>query len=346
VAFGIVFCLGTLHREFTVFAWPAVVVACWIEGRAWSWRNWLTAAVAAAAVWLVVDLIKLQVSVYGPGAPVGPGETSSLTDEARIVSAWLSFDWAGYAARMSGLFAKVPDLFGGRAYSLQPWAMDDTLVAGSAVAGWAIAAASLIACVRFLFAVLRGPSAGIDGEARRRQLAWPAFLAVVAVLTVAVYGLNGGIDSDGLPVTRYVLFALLAPVALFGAWLLVETNRLWRVAGVALVAVWAAMNAGDSVRWIAKLRQTPPGSEFRYLADDLVAHGVRYGRGQYWDAYVVTFFARERVVVASTGKVRIGAYQTAVDAHPAETATLTRVPCEGGRRVASWCVTVPADHSP
>ena len=56
----------------------------------------------------------------------------------------------------------------------------------------------------------------------------------------------------------------------------------------------------------------------------------------------MTFLARERVVVASTDRVRIEAYQTAVAAHASETATLTRVPCEGGRRVASWCVVGPA----
>jgi len=159
-----------------------------------------------------------------------------------------------------------------------------------------------------------------------------------------VYGLNGGIDPRAAVVTRYVLFVLLAPVALFGSWLLVERHRGWRAAIVACVAVWSAMTMADNARWLLKLRAAPPISEFRFLAGDLMAHGVEYGRAEYWDAYVVTFFARERVVLASTDTVRISAYQTLVDAHAAEAVTIRRWPCEGGRRVASWCVVEP--HSP
>jgi hypothetical protein len=92
---------------------------------------------------------------------------------------------------------------------------------------------------------------------------------------------------------------------------------------------------------MAKLASSPPASEFQELARDLVAHGVKYGRAQYWDAYTVTFLSRERVIVASTEKVRIGEYQAIVDAHAAEAVTITRMPCEGGRHVASWCVSSP-----
>jgi hypothetical protein len=53
---------------------------------------------------------------------------------------------------------------------------------------------------------------------------------------------------------------------------------------------------------------------------------------------VITFFSRERVIVASTTTSRISAYQSEVEAHASETVTLQRLPCEGGRRVAAWCV--------
>jgi hypothetical protein len=346
LAFGVVFCLATLHREFALFAWPAVVVACALEGRPWSWRQWLTAGAAAAVLWGGVDLLKTRISIFGPGGGLGPGESSSLVDEARVVGAWLSLDGAGYLARLHGLVVKLPELLGGRGYALQPWGMDDTLTAGSAVAGVAIAVALVLAVVRLARMLMRRSLRSAPGAEARRALAWPLYLLTVAVLTVAVYGLNTGIDAAGLPVTRYVLFGLLAPTALFGAWLLLESDRRWRAAGIALVSVWAAFTAADNARWALKLRRDPPGSEFRYLADDLVAHGVRYARGQYWDAYVVTFFARERVEVASTDKVRIEAYQHDVDAHGSEAATLTRVPCETGRHVASWCVAGPGPHVP
>ena len=89
-------------------------MACWIERCPWRWRAWGVSALSAVAVWIAVDLIKRHVGVYGPGFGATPVETTSLTDEARVVSAWLSFDWTGYLSRMDGLLAKLPELFGGR----------------------------------------------------------------------------------------------------------------------------------------------------------------------------------------------------------------------------------------
>ena len=175
----------------------------------------------------------------------------------------------------------------------------------------------------------------------RSRLALPVYLGVIAVETILVYGLNVGIDPRAEFIARYVLFVLFAPVALLGAWLLVERSRGWRTAGASLMAVWALLTLGDNVRWLAKLAVTPRPSEFRELAIDLVSHGVHYGRAQYWDAYVVTFLSRERVILASTDKVRIGEYQSVVDAHAADAVIIVRVPCDTGRRVASWCVVPP-----
>jgi hypothetical protein len=338
-AFGAVFCLACLHREFCVLALPAIVVALLLEGRSWSLTQWLRAIAAIAAVWAAIDVLKWHVNTLGPAG--GLRETSSLGEEAQILRSWLSFEWAGYAARLRSLLSALPDLFGARRYALRDWALDDTLSAGSMAAGLAIGAAAALAIGRLLAtAATRRLRNRVPGGLGTR-LALPAYLGVVALETIAVYGLNGGIDPAAAVVTRYVLFVLLAPVALFGGWLLVESHRGWRAAIVALLAVWSTLTMVDDARWLQKVRASRPDSEFRFLAADLVAHGVRYGRAEYWDAYVVTFFGRERVVLASTGTVRISAYQTLVDAHAAEAATISRWPCQGGRRVASWCVVDP-----
>lgn len=338
-AFGAVFCLACLHREFCLLALPAIVVALRLEGRSWSPKQWLSAMVAIAVVWCAIDVLKWHVNTLGPDG--GARETSSLGQEARLLGAWLSFEWAGYAARLRSLLSALPALFGARRYALRDWALDDTLQAGSTAAGVAIAAAAALAVARLVVAV---------GPRRRREsvpgglgtrLALPVYLGVVALETIAAYGLNGGIDPRAAVVTRYVLFVLLAPVALFGGWLLVESHRGWRAGTVALITVWSAMTMADNARWLLKLHAAPPGSEFRFLAGDLMAHGVHYGRAEYWDAYIVTFFAREQVVLASTDKVRISSYQTLVDAHATEAVTITRWPCEGGRRVGAWCVVRP-----
>jgi hypothetical protein len=342
-AFGMFFAFACLHREFCLFALPAMVVAVWLEGRPWSRPNWLAAFAGAAAVWGLVDWLKWHVNTLGVTG--GVREVSSLAEEARTIGAFLSFDPSGYLARLGQVVTSAPELVGGRPYSLQTWALDDALTAGSAVAGLALGLALAVALGRLIVLLRQGRGGPGVRRARAAVLAWPAYLAIIAALTVAAYGLNGGIDPHAAVVTRYLLFVLLFPVAVVGAWALVDQGRLWRASIVALLLVWAGATAADAVRWTQKLRAAPPDSEFRYLAADLMAHGVRYGRAQYWDAYIVTFFARERVVLASTDKVRIGAYQSEVDAHAGEAAGIRRVPCEGGRRVASWCVDEPP-HSP
>jgi hypothetical protein len=266
-------------------------------------------------------------------------------EEARVISGWLSIEWAGYAARLWSLLVHgLPDFFGAHRYPLADVTLDDSLTAGSLWAGAALVLACGLGVGRLVGALTKPEARAGDGpdEDRRDRLALPACLGVIAIETVLVYGLNIGIDPRAEFVARYVLFVLFAPVALFGAWFLVERSRAWRTAGVTLVAIWALFTLGDNVRWIAKLAVTPRPSEFRELATDLVSHGVHYGRAQYWDAYVVTFLSRERVILASTGKIRVGEYQTLVDAHAADAVTIVRMPCDGGRRVASWCVLPPS----
>jgi hypothetical protein len=337
--FGAVFCLACLHREFSAFALPAIVVALWLEGRSWSLKEWLRAMVGFAVVWGAIDVLKWHVNTLGPAG--GVQETSSLGQEARILGEWLSFEWAGYAARLQSVVSALPDLLGARPYALGRWGLDDSLSAGSTAAGVAMATAAVIAVVRLAMAIGTSRRRATDSVGPGARLALPAYLGIIALENLAVYGLNGGIDPRAMIVTRYVLLTLLAPVALFGGWLIMESHRGWRAAIVALIALSSAMTVADNARWLLKLRASRPAGEFQLLAADLVAHGVRYGRAQYWDAYVVTFLARERVILASTGKVCISAYQTVVDAHAAEVATITRLPCEGGRRVASWCVVWP-----
>jgi hypothetical protein len=345
--FAAVFAIACLHREFVVLTLPAIVLALWLERRVWRGRQWAIAAAVAAAVWVAIDILKWHTPTLGPasGPPIaGAGDTSSLVDEARVIGGWLSIEWSGYAARVWSLIANgLPDFFGAHRYPLADVSLDDALTAGSVWAGAALAAACGLGAVRLIQALARTRTAdpGLHREDVRSRLALPVYLGAIAVETILVYGLNVGIDPRAEFVARYVLFVLFAPVALLGAWLLVERSRAWRTAGASLVAVWALLTIGDNVRWLAKLAVTPRPSEFRELATDLISHGVHYGRAQYWDAYVVTFLSRERVILASTDKVRIGEYQTIVDAHAADAVTIVRVPCDTGRRVASWCIVPP-----
>ena len=127
----------------------------------------------------------------------------------------------------------------------------------------------------------------------------------MALGTFAVYGLNDGIDPHVTPVLRYFLFGLLLPVGLFGMLFAMEGARSWRAAVVSALMVWSALTFWDNVRLVREYRTSAPASEFRALADYLVAHRIDYGRARYWDCYIVDFFARERVILASTDVIRI-----------------------------------------
>ena len=77
------------------------------------------------------------------------------------------------------------------------------------------------------------------------------------------------------------------------------------------------------------------------LADDLVARDIQYGSAIYADAYITDFFAGERVILDSTDKVRIAAYEADVARHLASAVRVVRQPCSSGRPLASWCIVDP-----
>ena len=53
------------------------------------------------------------------------------------------------------------------------------------------------------------------------------------------------------------------------------------------------------------------------------------------------FFARERVILASTDVVRIPEYQATVDQHATSAVLVERTPCTSGPVFASWCIEDP-----
>jgi hypothetical protein len=95
---------------------------------------------------------------------------------------------------------------------------------------------------------------------------------------------------------------------------------------------------------VGEYRATPPPNEHRVLADDLAARGIQYGSAIYEDAYITDFFAGERVMLTSTGKVRIAAYDEAAARNPGSAVRAIRQPCGQGRRVASWCIVDPLNR--
>jgi hypothetical protein len=112
-----------------------------------------------------------------------------------------------------------------------------------------------------------------------------------------------------------------------------------------LLVLTAVLNARDSWRIIDEYRRTPTPSEHRILADDLVAHHIQYGTATYFDAYITDFLSGERVILHSSDKVRIAAYETLVTRHLSSSVRILRQPCNAGRPVASsWCLVDPLNR--
>lgn len=334
-AFGALLGFGTLHREFTFLALPALALACWRDPEYRRPASLASRAAGFAVVWLIVDVVKRNVNVFGPAG--GAWAAGSVTLGAQTFASWLSFDVPAYAARVWQMVTwGLPEMVGARRYTVAMYGIPGNLEVGSVLCGIALAVALTVAFVRSAW-LWRDP-------ARRLPKEWNqlvVYFSALAMLNILLYGLNSGIDVNLPPILRYALYAPLLAIALLASHLFREPSTHWRLAVTVALTIWAAGNVADNARLAMQLAGNPPPKPHRQMADYLVARGVKYARATYWDAYVITFFSRERVIVASTTTSRISAYQAEVEAHASEAVTLQRAPCDGGRRVAAWCLVEP-----
>jgi hypothetical protein len=333
LVFGIVLAVGVLHREFTLYAIPALLLTLVIAGgirplmSLASARFVALAAAALALVWLVVDDLKLRLgggSVALQAASLGGqlcGDTHDLVERGRTL-----------------LTTAVPILFGGWRMPLIAVRMDTPVSAGSTIVGIVVfvGLAAMIARSVWLMIV-----AGSTASADRDGQDFGIYLAAVGVCAAMAYPLSCSVVPMAPPLMRYLLLGLLLPVGVAITYFRRETVPLLRALAAAVFVAWAGFNLYDNVRVIRASKTTPPLSEHRALADYLIANRIRYAHAIYWDAYVIDFLTRERVIVASVDLVRIPEYQQEVQAHDKDAPDLVRFPCNGATRIASWCVQPP-----
>ena len=319
IAFGVLLAIGYLHREFTIFALPALILVEWRDWleRVRTDRRYIASLLGGfVSVWILAGVLKASAAPGGIGLQV-----ASLRGQ-------MCLDWASVKANVQALVAEaLPALFGLQPLPLSALRMTTPVVAGSFAVGYIVFAGLIVMLTRFL-----------------RHRAVPAFagyLILVGVFTAGVYPLSCQVMLHAPPLFRYLLLCLFIPVGLIGMFLAGETSRVMRAIVAGVVLVWSAANLADTVRVMRTAVADPPLNEHRALVDYLLSHRVRYARAIYWDAYVVDFLSRERVITASTDVVRIPEYQEEVDAHAPDAVMLQRMPCEGTERVASWCVQKP-----
>jgi hypothetical protein len=337
LTFGALLAVGFLHREFTIFAVPALVLVEAASGELWSRaagtpreniRRAALTAVGFGVVWLIIDDLRLHLS----GTPLGL-QAASLAGQMCLNP----HEWTGRA--VSVFTQALPVLFGGTFTRLQDFRMNTPVTSGYAVVGWMIAASITGMAARLLASWVRA------SWVRERRIdmgdGLAVYLGVIGVFAAGAYPLSCNVIPGQPPLVRYLLLGLLLPIGCFAVFVRRERSRALKTALAGVFVLWAGVNLVDNVRLIRASVIEPPSNEHRVLADYLVSHQIRYGRAIYWDAYAVDFLSRERVIVASVDLIRIPEYQQRVDEHAASAVNLPRLPCAGNERVASWCVQPP-----
>lgn len=328
LAFGVLLAIGYLHREFTLAVLPGLAVVALFDRSTWTTaavRNVLRGAVGFTIAWVVIDDLRLH--FYG----------ASLALQVEQLGGHLCFRAAELPARLRYVVTDcLPALLGGRRLSLPPLGIGVAARAGSAVVGFVLLAGLAAMALRLPWTWRR----------TTRESSFPVYLLVAGLAGLFSYSLacNANVRAD--PIFRYLHLAFFIPIAIFAAFVRREPRAAWRRAAVAVFLVAAGANLVDTVVAARAAYARPLPTPHRQLADLLVQHRVKYARAGYWDAYVVDFFTREKVIVGTTGKVRIPEYEAAVDAHPDTAATIQRYPCDGGIRQAPWCIAFPSPAPP
>lgn len=333
VLFGLVLSIGVLHREFTIFAVPALFLVLAAEGSLFTratLERVMTTIVVIVGVWLVVDLLKAGVDVYGP--TTGRPENSPLNLEMQAMLHRLCLQPVEILARARSMFVDcLPDLFGGRTFRLEYYGVNSRLTTGMTAMGWVLAGTGVPMAAR-LSALVRSGTGGMS---------FPVYLVLVGAQAIAVYPLACEVQPGYPGIVRYVLLGLLVPIGLSAEYLRREPVRVLRGLAVCVLLAWAAANLTGNARLIHEYQTNTPDNKSRDLADYLVAHNVRYGRADYWDAYVIDFLSRERVIIGSEGKFRIKEYENTIDRNRPAASRIVRQPCSVGTPFMAWCIQGP-----
>ena len=323
---GLVFGIGFLHREFTLYGLLALFVieaadrATPLRTRA---RQWGALVAAAAAVWLAVQALKPLSSAAGPGT--SPADIVHARNNLTELAGRVCLDLPAAMAGVPKLVTEHwPVVFGTQRLTLVDFGIESRLSQGLDFI-WILPA--LLAATA-MAAILRALAA----RGWRREYGACAFFVLVGVFSAAGYVL-GRCGEVGFYWMRYDLLALLGASGL-AAWFLAASapatlRRAWLVG----FCVWIAVAGVTHARLWHEYLTAPPVGGKQLIIRELDARGIRYAYADYWYAYAITFLTNERIVVGSDAFTRIRLYLRIVNEHRDEAIRISREPCAGGEEV-------------
>jgi hypothetical protein len=331
VWFGLVLGVGFLNREFTIYGAVALLLLEAARRTLWTreaLRRYGTAFATAAAVWIVILVLRHFSSAAGPGTSTADLASTLAANNLQQVAERLCVNARAITAGMRQLFmVHWPELFGLEPQPLTDFGIESVVRQGFSGAAWLLVPVFGIPLISL--------ARGARGAAAVKD--FPAYLMLVATLSVAGYlvGRCGLIDFYTM---RYELLSPLGAAGLAATYLRVERSRVVGAAWIACASAVFAVSTLAHARLLAEYATHPPVPLKQDLIRALDARGVRYAYADYWTAYYVTFMTRERIVVASDAIVKVRTHNRLVDAHRADAIRITRRPCAGGEQLtpAFW----------
>jgi hypothetical protein len=319
---GLVFGIGFLNREFTIYGLAALAVLDAADRRLFTRdgvERWARIAGAAAVAWLAIEGLKRLSSASGPGTSVR--DTFTASNNLAELAARTCISPTRAVAGVGRLFTiHWPAILGTAPYPLTAFSIESRISQGLTGSSWLPAAVVLLSV------------AGILATRRRVRAASPQFaqyLVLAGMFSAAGY-LFGRCGEVNFYSMRYELLSLLSIVGLAGWFLSVPAPRALQLIWGIAFAAWMAILAVPHVRFMLEAAIDPPVPAKHQLIETLRDQHVRYGTADYWIAYYIDFLTRERMIFAAEAPQRILLYNRIVADHAAEAVRLSRRRCGGG----------------
>jgi hypothetical protein len=320
---GLVFGIGFLNREFTVYGVIALACVEALEGTLFTRAGAVRAGRLigiAAAVWVVVQGLKQLSSASGPGTSVA--DTFTASNNLMELAARTCVSPIAALGGVGRLFSlHWPAILGTAPYPLSAFSIESRVAQGFAGTSWLPLIIVLLSVGGILLARRSTP--------HRPPPRFAQYLVLVGVFSAGGY-LFGRCGEVNFFSMRYELLSLLGLVGLAAWFLSVPAPTGLRAAWVGAFSAWIVLLAVPHVRLISEYSRDRPVPAKQELIRALDAAGIRYGKADYWLAYYIDFMTGERMVFAADAPQRILLYNAIVADHAAEAVRLSRRRCDGG----------------